>query len=60
MIKINIKKKKNHKSDLLCQQIIKNYKEIDLILTYNSMMKMQNNIAHWLNYCQKNKKNCNP
>ena len=37
----------------------KNYKEIDLNLTYNSMMKMQNNITHWLNYCQKNKKNCN-
>ena len=35
-------------------------KLIDLNLTYNSMMKMQNNITHWLNYCQKNKKNCNP
>lgn len=35
-------------------------KLIDLSLTYNSMMKMQNNIAHWLNYFQKNKKNCNP
>lgn len=58
----NIEMQTTKKEDfiLLMQKDKKNYKEIDLILTYNSMMKMQNNIAHWLNYCQKNKKNCNP
>ncbi len=57
----NIEMQTTKKEDfiLLMQKDKKNYKEIDLNLTYNSMIKMQNNIAHWLNYCQKNKKNCN-
>ena len=57
----NIEMQTTKKEDfiLLMQKDKKNYKEIDLNLTYNSMMKMQNNITHWLKYCQKNKKNCN-
>ena len=57
MIKINIKKKKNHKSDLLCQQIIKNYLkpfDEDVIISWERKLTLKTTkkifIKYWTDF----------